>query len=246
MANQKKVWIIGGSTGFGASISNFYISQGWNVLISSTNENKLINFLKKTTPIHKHQLLNYKVLDLCNEESISKILNEVLQDCPIDLLIITSAISNAHSNKYPMLQEKISVFNKYIKTNSIGNWLVIRNLFPKITLLQKSLKIILFTSRAGWASTNHFGFYNISKSLLHHLILNLHTEIIEKFSNFFCPITILEPDEALSEMNKGSLVNPNTIVPIIKHIVKNHNENRVSFINKQGNYLNFLDTRGVF
>ena len=120
MANQKKVWIIGGSTGFGASISNFYISQGWNVLISSTNENKLINFLKKTTPIHKHQLLNYKVLDLCNEESISKILNEVLQDCPIDLLIITSAISNAHSNKYPMLQEKISVFNKSVVCLKIG------------------------------------------------------------------------------------------------------------------------------
>ena len=241
MPSNKKIWVIGGSTGFGASISNHYISEGWDVIISSSNEKKLSNFIKKSKTNSKNQKICFKVVNLSSETSITSTVCEILSDGPIDLLIITSAISNAKSSQYPMLKENLKVFEEFIKINSISNWLVIRSLFPKICSIQNSLKIILFSSKAGWSNTNHFGFYNISKSLLHHLALNLHEEIITKY-NINCSFTILEPGEALSEMNKGSLVDPKTIIPIIEHIEKNHLDKKVYFINKRGSPLKFIET----
>ena len=42
-------------------------------------------------------------------------------------------------------------------------------------------------------------------------------------------------------MNKGSVIDPITIIPIIKHIEKKIIENKIIFLDKENNYLKFVE-----
>ena len=95
------------------------------------------------------------------------------------------------------------------------------------------LFVIYFTSKAAWASTPNFGFYNTSKSLLHHLILNLFSETKHHYPHFKLKMAIVEPSEASTEMNKGSTVHPIGILPAIHLIEDSDIYERVLIVNKE-------------
>ena len=116
------------------------------LILSLFSTNKSANKNNSNSPNKK---LNYKVIDLSNETSINQTVDDVLEDGAIDLLVITSAISNEHSQNFPMLNENTTIFKKFMMINSMSHWLIIRKLFPKITQLNASIKIIVFTSKAG-------------------------------------------------------------------------------------------------
>ena len=46
---KKRIWIIGGATGYGASISSYFYQQGHDVIISSSNEKKIKDYCNKVT-----------------------------------------------------------------------------------------------------------------------------------------------------------------------------------------------------
>ena len=104
---------------------------------------------------------------------------------------------------------------------------------------KNKFKSIFFTSKAAWSDLNGFGFYNTSKSLLHHLILNLSSEINKKYNEFIFSPYILEPGEANTRMNKDSFNNPNLILPSIDYILKDNYHRKTIFLDRDINYLKF-------
>lgn len=235
-AKKKRVWVIGGCTGYGKEIVLFFLRKNYEVIISSSNPLKLKDFSEK-----HQEFKNLKTIriDLSNEAIIERVCKKILGNTGLDHIFITSAISNSNASKLPFLTEKKSKIYKYFDINSIGPWLVIKNIFPKILKFQKSIKIYLFTSKAGWANNINFGFYNVSKSLLHHTIINLSEEIKINYEKFKCSFFLIEPGEAKTEMNKGSNISPKVIIPIIKYLENMESISRVEFIDRNFYKLKF-------
>tara|TARA_Y100000294_G_scaffold177869_1_gene205338 strand:- start:1291 stop:2055 length:765 start_codon:yes stop_codon:yes gene_type:complete len=240
-SNKKRIWIVGGATGYGAAISKHYYLNGHDIIISSSNRTKLQNFTNKIKNDNFKNSIDYFKMDITNEDETINTTKKILLNKKLDILIISSALGNNASPQYPLLNGSTIDLTKFIKVNSFGSWIVTRSLFPKICQNQKKLDIIFFTSKAGWSNTLHFGFYNISKSLMHHIGINLYREIKEKHPNFRIKMAILEPGEARSEMNASSEVSAKCILPAIEYILKLNNYNNLMFIDRDKKILKFVN-----
>lgn len=238
MASQT-VWIVGGATGFGAEIAKYYWKRGWNVCISSSDQTKISQFCSDLEDNRPNQFIYGCALDLAHYDRHESIIAKVLAKSQVDLLIVTAAISSAFSPPRPMLQGSLERYQKYLDINAIGPWNLTRSLFSLVNKDQVELSVIYFTSKAAWASTPNFGFYNTSKSLLHHLILNLFSETKHHYPHFKLKMAILEPGEASTEMNKGSTVHPIGILPAIRLIEDSDIYEKVLIVNKEREEKNF-------
>ena len=231
---KKNVWIIGGSSGYGLEISKFFLARKFNVLVSGKK--------KKEEQSHLNDLdyLEYIQLDLEDEKSIKLACKYITKDLSLDLIIITSAISNKISKKkFPFLEDKLKTYMKFLKINSLGPVLIMKNIISNLVKNQKKIKVIFFSSKAGWSNLKGFGFYNTSKSLLHHLILNLSSEINNKYQDFTFSPYILEPGEANTRMNTESFNHPNKILPSIDFIIRDAYHKKTIFLDRDINYLKF-------
>tara|TARA_Y100000590_G_scaffold424852_1_gene532247 strand:- start:30 stop:794 length:765 start_codon:yes stop_codon:yes gene_type:complete len=240
-STKKRIWVVGGSTGYGAAITEHYYLNGHNVIISSSNNKKLENYFNKLKNPNLDNFLEYIQMDLNNELKVEEVKENILSKGKIDSLIITSAIGNDLSPSYPLLESDTNIFNNFLKINSFGSWIVTRSLFPDICKIQDEIKIIFFSSKAGWSNTLNFAFYNLSKSLLHHIALNLFQEIKDKYPNFKLQLVVLEPGEAKSEMNRDSKINPKCILPVIDYIFKLKEYNEVVFLDRDKKRLKFIN-----
>ena len=235
---QKKikpnVWIIGGTSGYGLEISKFFIKKKYNVIVSGRKAEKEHEHLTKLN------FLKYIQIDLGNERSISSICSTVNKIFQLDLIIITGAISNKESKKkLPLLEFEKNIYYKFIKINSIGPILIVKNILKNFDMKKKKIKVIFFSSKAAWSDLEGFGYYNTSKSLLHHLVLNLSAEINNNYPDFIFSSYILEPGEANTRMNKSSFIHPKKILPIIEFIENDNYERKTKFLDRDMNYLKF-------
>ena len=147
----KTVWIVGGATGFGAEISKYYWRTGWNVCISSSDQDKISQFCSDLADNRPNQFIYGCALDLAHHDRYESTIEKILENSPVDLLIVTAAISNAFSPPRPMLEGSLERYQKYLDVNAIGPWNLTRSLFSLVDKDQAELSVIYFTSKAAWA-----------------------------------------------------------------------------------------------
>ena len=232
---KKRVLIIGGTSGYGFEITLHLLKKNFEVYIASRNNFKKDNFNKLKSITNSFKFFE---IDISNEKMVREKINLILNDGKVDLIIVSSAISNAYKYRdFPLLKSNSEILKEFFEVNSLGALYTVKSLFPKITKLQRKVKIIFFTSKAGWSDLCHFGHYNLSKSLLHYLVLNLSSEIRECYKDFIFSSFILEPGEAQTRMNGGSTIHPKVIIPSINYIIEQQQQKHSIFLDRDLNLL---------
>ena len=111
----KTVFITGGSGGIGMAIAKKMLSVGANVIISGTNENKLINCVNKLKDYEEN--VRYLVLDLNDVSTFDVKIEEacMLFDEPISILVNSAGVVGTHSFLETTEEEYDRVFDINVK-----------------------------------------------------------------------------------------------------------------------------------
>ena len=111
----KTVFITGGSGGIGMAIAKKMLSVGANVIISGTNENKLINCVNKLKDYEEN--VRYLVLDLNDVSTFDVKIKEacMLFDEPISILVNSAGVVGTHSFLETTEEEYDRVFDINVK-----------------------------------------------------------------------------------------------------------------------------------
>lgn len=111
----KTVFITGGSGGIGMAIAQKMLSVGANVILSGTNENKLINCVKKLNAAEEN--IRYMALNLNDVSAFKTKIEEASKMFaePISILINSAGVIGAHSFFETTEEEFDKVFDINVK-----------------------------------------------------------------------------------------------------------------------------------
>jgi short-subunit dehydrogenase len=163
-------WITGASSGIGKSMCLYLLKQGAKVVLSSRNEESLMQVVKEAN-VDTNQYLILP-LDLENLSSPSELVNSVVQKFgKIDYLINNGGISQ----RSVASETDLAVDRKIMETNYFGTVILTKAVLP-IMIVQQQGHIAAVSSVVG-----KFGFplrsaYSASKHALHGFFESLRAE----------------------------------------------------------------------
>tara|TARA_Y100001970_G_scaffold227413_1_gene281376 strand:- start:1043 stop:1792 length:750 start_codon:yes stop_codon:yes gene_type:complete len=211
---NKRVLIIGGSSGYGKSIYKFLKRKDIKVFKAGrAKENDLVIDLRK--------------------KSFAKKLRRFCQEKNINILII-SAATDFLDFVYPNIFDK-----KYQKNLYMNSYYLLDFVYELNNHKNNINSIIVFTAEGAWSGLpmSHIN-YNLSKTILNSIVFHISEA---KLVNCICAI---DPGEAKTKMNKVSTENPDKCLPMIINLIqimnKIPNEVSGSFFHIDGRHLSFL------
>lgn len=185
---NKVVWITGASSGIGKEFCIQLDQMGAILILSSRNENALVELQESLSHSEKHQI---QVLDLEDSSEFKSMTESIISSHKkIDLLINNGGISQ-RSN---VADTSLSIDRKIMEVNFFGNVALSKAVLPHM-IKNKSGHIVVISSIAG-----KFGFflrsaYSASKHALHGFYESLALEQKENGINvtMVCPGKINTP-----------------------------------------------------
>ncbi|MEB8431569.1 SDR family NAD(P)-dependent oxidoreductase [Cocleimonas sp. KMM 6892] len=167
MHKQKTAWIIGASSGIGKCLAELMAKNGWQVAISSRNQNALEDIASN------HENLHPLSLDITDKESLA-----TARDLILDKLgSIDSLFLNAGDyTPMPLDEFDPALFEQLISINYLG---VVNGLDTILPYMQgeKSGEIYVTASLAGYRGLPKSAPYNASKAAVTSLTESLRLEL---------------------------------------------------------------------
>ena len=163
-------WITGASSGIGKGVAQFVLKAGAKVILSSRNEQKLLEVAQETKVSEDNFLI--LPMDLEDMSNIEELTNKVIQKFSrIDYLINNGGISQ----RSLVNETSIDIDRRIMETNFFGSVILTKAVLP-IMIKQQSGHICSVTSIVG-----KFGFplrsaYSASKQALHGFFESLRAE----------------------------------------------------------------------
>ena len=176
--NQKKIWIVGASTGIGKATAEKFAREGWKVAISARREDLLKNISKD------NNIFDYP-LDVTDQKKIDDVFRKILEDFKsLDLCILNAGVYD------PNLEREINVdqIRKVMEVNFFGvvNCVkVVEKYFKK----RKSGHISIVSSVAGYRGLPNSSGYGPSKAALTNLTESLYFD----FRKYNVRISLISP-----------------------------------------------------
>lgn len=166
--------ITGGSSDLAKAIIKRRVSQGDQIIITSSSAESLANTIADYAKDH----ISVKgiVYDFANPESSENDINELLQT-PIDGLILNAFTRVSQLRKLHALP--YSAIRTYLDQNLHGNIWLLHKLLPAM-LVQKFGRIILVSSLSAITGTSRYPIYCTAKAALEGLITNLAVDYSAK------------------------------------------------------------------
>lgn len=191
---NKKVWIIGASSGIGQSLAYAINQKGGFVILSGRNEKALKATQSQLTHPQSSGIL---VLDLTKTDSIEESTAQYEHDFKnIDILIHSGGISQ----RSLALDTTLSSTELILKSNFLGQ-IPITQYAAKKMVQQSSGKIIVITSFTGKWGFFLRSSYAASKHALHGYYDSLRMEI----ENFGISVHLVTPGFIATEISKNAL-----------------------------------------
>ena len=223
MYQKKTMLITGASRGIGKDIVKFFASLGVNIIMTYYSNIEGIEELAKELR-NKYKIdVDYYYLDLCQEDTIISVYNNVKEKYhKIDYLINNAAISLDNDINSKTKDE----FMKVLETNVVGTFLMMKY-FDNII----NGYIINISSTDGIDTGNFYSIdYNASKAAINNM-----TKTFSLISNnkiiSICPNWVntestrnMNQDYLKSELkriNQDQLISINTIPKVIDECIKN-------------------------
>ncbi len=217
---SKKFWITGAGTGYGRAIAHFLSLAGATVIISGRRRPMLQKTVEEAVNLGaRPDKFIIIPMDVTNPDSVRLACKKVISlDKAIACLINNAALPSDRSSPFPLLDNSLETWERTMKTNLIGPWLLCRTMAPHMAEAG-SLRILNVSSFAGWAGTSGGGIYNVSKAALNSLTFNMACEFEEAFPEADVQVNAVIPGEALSEMNRNSANSPERIISMTAKIL---------------------------
>lgn len=239
----KQVVVTGAGTGFGRALVIALLVAGANVYLLGRRHEKLVETIKiahkLTHKIGKAKCIKCDITD--SHQLKSAIVNIQSSTTNIDILINCAAISA--SKKASLYDSQESRWDNMLNTNLKAQWAVSKEIF-KLMENSNIARVLFFTSGAGWADTNGYGLYNISKAALNSLSMSMAKEYQERFPDKLISINCINPGEAKTEMNATSSISPYVICRMVLTILSTQkNIPNGCFFHRDGRHLRFCDAR---
>jgi dehydrogenase/reductase SDR family protein 7B len=191
---NKKVWIIGASSGIGQGLAIAINQLGGFVVLSSRSTTSLQNTQSQLRYPEKSGII---ALDLTNDESISKAIDQYeTQFKKIDILIHSGGISQ----RSLALETTLASTELILKSNFLGQ-IPITQFAAKKMIAQKNGKIVVITSFTGKWGFFLRSSYAASKHALHGYYDSLRMEI----ENDGVQIHLITPGFVATDISKNAL-----------------------------------------
>lgn len=211
---QKRILILGASSGYGLSITKNFLKNGHSVRACSRHATSSHNLTDLLTEYPKN--LKIDDLNVLSQLEIETFFNSLKSEKVFfDEIYYTVGKSQTTYYSFPL-----SVVDKKYLFDMLDI-----NAYSALNVLKSSLEVIdnmnyptfvFFSSTAATSSKPGHGVYNVSKLLLNGLMMNYSSELKERG----IPLRIfgVDPWEAQTGMNKDSDINPDHILQILEVI----------------------------
>ena len=200
MSNNEKVFITGSSGGIGSALTKKYNESGYNLILTSSSDNKLLNL--KNMYGNQH---SYYKLDLSDLTNLSKKMNEITKDHPDISVVINNAGLTADSL---LLRMKLEQWQDVLNTNLSSNFVVIKSILPNMIKSKKG-KIIGVSSVVAVSGNPGQSNYVSSKSGMVGFYKSVAHEVATRNINVntVSPGFIISPmTEKLNETQKNTIL----------------------------------------
>jgi|WP_321411994.1 3-oxoacyl-[acyl-carrier protein] reductase len=167
----KKVVVLGGSSGIGRAISDRFAKEGWQVLIGSSNINKVRNTIENL-PGDNHQGFE---LDVRNEGSIDQFLKDIksLNISSVDVLVNSVGVSE----EFSVIDSDFGEWDNGLQIMLYGTVKMCRALVP---LLTNGGRIINITSIHYDRVERNCSSYSMAKAAITQFTRSLALELADK------------------------------------------------------------------
>ena len=156
---MKTIWITGGSSGIGLATAKEFLFNKWQVIISSSNKEKLENAKKKLSQTQNINLLHIIPCDISNEKNVKDTINHIETHIgKIDLALLNASAYSPNKNQI----FDISNYELLIDVNIKGTLYCINTL--KDYMNGRNNTIAIISSPLGYRGWPTAGAYGISKA----------------------------------------------------------------------------------
>ena len=159
LLKNKKVWITGASSGIGRALTLELATLGANIIISSRRREDLQE-VKNACP--EPDRIRVTPMDLSDHAAIAGIVDQVLEDGPVDILINNGGISQ----RSKAMDTQFEVDKKIMSVNYFGTVALTKALLPSM-ISRKEGHVVVISSVTGKVGTPHRSGYAASKHALH-------------------------------------------------------------------------------
>ena len=210
---NKNFLVTGAGTGYGRCIACGLAAAGAKVFLVGRREEKLRESINEISFYGVNTDKCYPIsTDLTVYRDLEKLSSQVKTKVScLHGLINNAALPEKSLTGKPLQENTIEDWKRMIDTNLTAPFLLTRLVFSMLKD-SGSAKAIFVTSEAGWASTPGFGMYNVTKAAINSLCHSMASEYESSYPWLDIQINALIPGEARTEMNRGSNINPYSIV----------------------------------
>ena len=194
---NKKVLIMGGSSGFGAKIAETFNDLESKVWITGRNTNKLKKVKNRCKNKSK---LNYQSVDVNDYNNLKIFLLNLKKKIGYLDIIIYCCGTNIRSDFNKIIDKE---FKEIFNTNFISAFNFYKEVFPLVKNKKKNTRIINFTSIFSDRTFEKRTSYSTSKAALKMLTKNLALE----WNNYNITVNCISPGPFLTEINLPVLKN---------------------------------------
>lgn len=234
-------WITGAGTGYGRALAVALACAGAGVFLTGRRESKLLESIEEAGAMGADRG-NCLALpaDITSEDQIVAAAGEIEKARPsLRGVVHSAAVPQRHRFEWPLQEEPLEYWQQMLGTNLLGSWRVTRAALP-LMIRGGVARAIFLSSGAGWANTAGFGQYNVSKAALNSLGASLAEECSLRFPQADVQMNVVDPSQALTEMNQGSTQTPYALASIVL-LLLSHPQGGPNgrFFHRDGRHLEF-------
>lgn len=224
---KKYVFITGATGGLGRAYVKECAKQGYNLILTATNEEKLQNLKKEINNLYKDIKVLIKTSDLSKEQSRIDLI-DFIKDKNIK---IEKAILNAgYITQGPFIEYKNKEYLTAIRVNCEGNV----DLFGRLLELKEDnekLYVIVVSSFGGFNPMPRMAVYAATKSFLTSFFIAAREELKDKNVKItvVCPSGMATTDEmkkSIKAQGFGGKITENSVESIAKVSLKKNLKNK--------------------
>lgn len=209
--------VTGAGTGYGQVIATALAGAGVTVALVGRRRDMLEETARKCSNLDGVETRpSVHSIDLCDTLAVAGMLDDVQKAMGNVALLVNSAAlpcARAPASKAPLFSCGVDDWETLIRTNVTAPWFLSREFILRFHQ-QGPIRILNMTSRAGWAYKGEVGPYNVSKAALNNLTMSMAEEARSQFPDSDIQINALNPWEARTEMNRGSAIPPERVLPM--------------------------------
>ncbi|MBU6468213.1 MAG: SDR family NAD(P)-dependent oxidoreductase [Betaproteobacteria bacterium] len=236
---NKVIWIVGASSGIGASLASLLATQGARLVLSARSQEKLEHVARQCQTLSSHAP-HILPCDINSEDDIGSTYQAIIQQYEqIHLVILSSGVYDALS-AVEFNPQQMPLIKKTINTNLTGYYSVLSHVIPAF-VKRRSGAIALISSVAGYSGLPNALAYAPTKAALNNLAEGLYSELHSHNIgiHIICPGFVATPMTSKNRFPMPALMTPDQAAhAIIKGLEKGQFE--IHFPQRFTLFLHFL------